>query len=155
MLITRLFRRAISAGPDWGRRSGRRILRGGTSWRGRCVGHGSPAKEQGPTFNAYLNGAGYWTKYGAADVEKDRFATRFGPSELSQSHPHARLDITAVLNDPKFGADLGSRLRLIEENGLLLKKLETYDVPLSRRLAMLMSGRYRRAGMDWRSKIRD
>jgi hypothetical protein len=84
--------------------------------------------EQGPTFNAYLNGAGYWTKYGAADVEKDRFVTRFGPSELSQSNPHARLDITAILNDPKFGADLGSRLRLIEENGLLLKKLETYDV---------------------------
>jgi hypothetical protein len=83
--------------------------------------------EQGPTFNAYLNGAGYWTKYGAADVERDRFVTRFGPSELSQSNPHARLDITAALSDPKFGVDLGSRLRLIEEHGLLLKKLETYD----------------------------
>ena len=85
-------------------------------------------KEQGPTFNAYLSGAGYWTKYGAADAEKDRFVTRFGPSELSQSHPQALLDITAVLNDSTFGPDLGSRLRLIEENGLLLKKLETYDV---------------------------
>jgi len=84
-------------------------------------------KEQGPTFNAYLNGAGYWTKYGAADVEKDRFVTRFGPTELSQSTPRARLDITAVLKDPRFGADLERRLRLIEENGLLLKKLETYD----------------------------
>jgi len=93
-------------------------------------------KEQAPTFNAYLNGAGYWTKYGAADVEKDRFDTRFGPSELSQRSPHARLDITTVLKDPKFGAELGNRLRLIEENGLLLKKLETYDV------------RYRE-GYDW------
>jgi hypothetical protein len=85
-------------------------------------------KEQGPTFNAYLNGAGYWTKYGAGDVNRDRFVPGFGPSELSQTNPHARLDITAVLKDPNFGADIGSRLRLIEENGLLLKKLEPYDV---------------------------
>ena len=85
-------------------------------------------KERGPTFNAYLNGTGYWARYGASDTDKDRFVTRFGPSELSHSVREGRLDVTAVLNDPAFGADLGTRLRLIEENGLLLKKLETYDV---------------------------
>jgi hypothetical protein len=57
-------------------------------------------KEQGPTFNAYLNGAGFWAKYGAADAEKDRFVTRFGPFELSHLVREARLDITAVLSDP-------------------------------------------------------
>ena len=85
-------------------------------------------KELGPTFNAYLNGAGFWAKYGASDTDKDRFAPRFGPSELSNRVQQGRLDVTAVLNDPAFAADLGARLRLIEENGFLLKKLETYDV---------------------------
>ena len=42
-------------------------------------------KERGPTFNAYLNGIGYWARYGASDTDKDRFLTRFGPSELSHS----------------------------------------------------------------------
>ena len=37
-------------------------------------------KERGPTFNAYLNGTGYWARYGASDTNKDRFVTRFGPS---------------------------------------------------------------------------
>src|SRR5260370_38240570 len=39
-----------------------------------------------------------------------------------------RLGVTAVRKDPAFGAEPGRRLRPIEENGLLLKKLETYDV---------------------------
>jgi hypothetical protein len=85
-------------------------------------------KERGPTFNAYLNGAGYWGRYGATDADKDRFVTRFGPSELSHLVREGRLDVTAVLKDSAFGAELGGRLRLIEENGFLLKKLETYDL---------------------------
>jgi hypothetical protein len=85
-------------------------------------------KELAPTFNGYLNGAGFWTKYGAGDSDEDRFPTQFGPSELSQAVSEGRLDITPLLNDPAFGPDIGVRLRPIEENGLLLKKLETYDV---------------------------
>src|SRR5205823_1852435 len=88
----------------------------------------SADKARGPTFNAYLNGAGYWGRYGATDTDKDRFVTRFGPSELSHLVREGRLDVTAVLNNPAFGAELGGRLRLIEENGFLLKKLETYDI---------------------------
>jgi hypothetical protein len=84
-------------------------------------------KKQGPTFNAYIDGAGYWAKYGAADTDQDRFFARFGPAELSHLVREGHLDVTAVLNDPAFGAELGPRLRLIEENGFLLKKLETYD----------------------------
>ncbi|MDQ3814517.1 MAG: hypothetical protein M3347_11270 [Armatimonadota bacterium] len=85
-------------------------------------------KEQGPTFNAFINGAGYWAKYGAGDTDKDRFTTRFGPSEVSQANPEGCIDVTALFIDPEFGVDAGRRLRLIEENGLLLKKWETYDV---------------------------
>ncbi len=39
--------------------------------------------QQGPTFNAWLNGAGYWAKYGAQDTTKDRFPRQFGPTEVS------------------------------------------------------------------------
>ena len=85
-------------------------------------------KERGPTFNAYLNGIGYWAKYGASDTDKDRFLTGFGPFELSRVVREGRVDVTAVFTDSVFGRDLGTRLRLMEENGLLLKKLETYDV---------------------------
>lgn len=33
-----------------------------------------------------------------------------------------------MLTEPIYTPDVGTRLRLIEENGLILKKLETYDV---------------------------
>ena len=82
----------------------------------------------GPTFNAYINGAGYWEKYGAADEGADRFAQRFGPAELSDANPKARLDVTPLLTDADYGESLGQRLRLLEESGLLLKKLETHDM---------------------------
>ena len=85
------------------------------------------SNERGPTFNAYINGFGYWARYGASDTNTDRFPTRFGPFELSHVAREAKIDVTAVFADPIYGMDLGTRLRLIEENGLLLKKLETYD----------------------------
>ncbi|HPD14210.1 MAG TPA: hypothetical protein PLE19_04640 [Planctomycetota bacterium] len=81
----------------------------------------------GPTFNAFAAGGGYWTKYGAGDARRDRFPTRLGPAELSTQCPEGRLDVTSVLNDPAYGKSLGERLRLIEQCGLLLKKLETHD----------------------------
>jgi len=84
--------------------------------------------ELAPTFNAYINGAGYWAKYGAADLRADRFAYRFGPAELSHANPQARLDVTPLLTQKDYGESLGERLRLLEENGLLLKKLETHDM---------------------------
>ena len=82
----------------------------------------------GPTFNAFLAGAGYWTKYGAQDPQTDRFPTRFEPAEVSLANPTGRVDVTAVLTDPAFGRELGQRLREIEEHGFLLRKLETYDI---------------------------
>jgi hypothetical protein len=81
----------------------------------------------GPTFNAYIGGAGYWTRYGASDTANDRYPVRFGPAELSQANRTARLDVTALLVDPAFGNDVLQRLKDIGENGLLIRKLETYD----------------------------
>ncbi|MBM4033096.1 MAG: hypothetical protein FJ291_15115, partial [Planctomycetes bacterium] len=82
----------------------------------------------GPTFNAFVNGSGYWAKYGAGDTAKDRFPNRLGPAELSTQSPEGRLDVTSLLTDAAFGKSLGERLRRIEECGLLLKKLETHDM---------------------------
>ncbi len=83
--------------------------------------------DYGPTFNASINGAGYWARFGASDETKDRFPARFGPAELSATQPEARLDVTAVLTDPAYGKTLESRLRILDEQGLLLRKWETYD----------------------------
>src|SRR5450756_1705704 len=57
----------------------------------------------GPTFNAYVNGIGFWTKYGAGDEQEDRFPIRFGPIEVSEKSPEGRLDVTALVNDVMFG----------------------------------------------------
>ncbi|OPZ86866.1 MAG: hypothetical protein BWY76_00749 [bacterium ADurb.Bin429] len=81
----------------------------------------------GPTYNAYINGAGYWAKYGAQDEKQDRFPARLGPAEVSGKSPEGRIDITATLNDPVYGKAPADRLRRLADCGFLLKKLETYD----------------------------
>ena len=114
-MVPRLFLRVMSAETAWARRSGGRILRNGILWHGPSAWLWIADKERGPTFNAYLNGIGYWARYGASDTDKDRFLTRFGPFELSHVVREGRVDVTAMLTDPTFGADLGTRLRLMEE----------------------------------------
>ncbi len=84
--------------------------------------------ESGPTFNAYINGAGYWARWGASDPEKDRFPKPFAPAELSVYQREARIDVTPAATNASFGASLGERLRALEEHGFLLRKLETYDM---------------------------
>lgn len=83
--------------------------------------------ELGPTFNAYLNGSGYWARFGAQDEQKDRFPARFGPAEVSSRHPEGRLDLTALLTEPTYGATVGDRLRRLADCGVLIKKWEIYD----------------------------
>jgi hypothetical protein len=84
-------------------------------------------KDYGPTFNAYINGAGYWAHFGAQDNEKDRFPQQFGPAELSTQQLEARLDVTTVLTGAAYGKAPADRLRILDEQGLLLRKWETYD----------------------------
>lgn len=80
----------------------------------------------GPTFNAFANGHGYWTRHGATDPEHDRYPVRFGPSEISCQKTEA-LDITAVLTQPEFGKTLAERLRSQADNGFIIRKDEYYD----------------------------
>lgn len=91
-------------------------------------------KETGPTFNANVNGRRYWTRYGAADLERDRFPDLLAPQELSLQAREARFDITRLLASDVLVRDAGARLLLLEQCGFLLRKVETYDT------------RYRQAG---------
>ena len=83
--------------------------------------------ETGPTYNAYVHGAGYWAKYGAADDRHDRFPARFGPTEVSFKQPAGRMDVTAAVTDAAFGRTLAERLRRLADCGLLVRKWELYD----------------------------
>lgn len=85
-------------------------------------------RERGPTFNASVNGVAYWNRFGAQDEVEDRFPKPFGPAEVSAQSPEGRLDITPLLNDAAFGTTLADRLRVLEGNGLLVRKWETYDL---------------------------
>ena len=74
-----------------------------------------------------MNGAVYWKQYGAADTAADRFPRRFGPAEVSVKAPEGRLELTALLTDPAYGATVTARLRLLSDCGVLIQKEETYD----------------------------
>ena len=91
----------------------------------------------GPTFNAYINGGGYWAKYGAQDTTSDRYSQSFGPSEVSANVPQGTIDVTAILSDPIYGKTDTQRLRSFEEQGLIIRKWETYDA------------RYLYSGYEW------
>jgi hypothetical protein len=81
----------------------------------------------GPTWNANVNGVSYWGRFGAQDEKTDRIAQQFGPTEVSYTAPEGRMDITAALTDPAFGATPAERLRRVSDDGFLLRKWETYD----------------------------
>ncbi len=83
--------------------------------------------ELAPTFNAFIGRVGYWSRFGAQDESQDRFAQQFGPTEVSQYHRTGRMDVTAVLQDDTFGKSLGQRLRVLSDQGFIVKKWETYD----------------------------
>ncbi|MGB2819724.1 MAG: hypothetical protein WBF17_01990 [Phycisphaerae bacterium] len=80
----------------------------------------------GPTFNAYINGAGYWRKHCAQDTTHDRYPRQFGPAEVSAERSEA-IDITAMLTDAAFGKSVGERLRGLADCGLIVRKWQVYD----------------------------
>jgi hypothetical protein len=86
--------------------------------------------ETGPTYNAAINGVSYWKKFGAKDVKEDRFPKQFGPAEVSAEQPEGRIDLTALVSDPEFGATLADRLQVISEQGVIIQKWEVYDMAL-------------------------
>ena len=82
-------------------------------------------KQHGPTFNASVDGKRYWARYGAADA-RDR-GEELEPQELSHYITEARFDITGLLSRTTIAADIGARLRWLEQCGFVLAKQETYD----------------------------
>lgn len=84
-------------------------------------------RETGPTYNASVNGRRYWSRFGAQQTEQDRYPVRFGPTEVSPDHIEGRMEITALLNDEAYGATLAARLRAFADQGLIVRKWETYD----------------------------
>jgi len=81
----------------------------------------------GPTYNAAINGAVYWKRFGAKDTSEDRFPARLGPAEVSSYKPDGRMDVTAALNDPAYGKTMGDRLRTLADCGFVIQKEELYD----------------------------
>jgi hypothetical protein len=81
----------------------------------------------GPTYNAHINGAGYWDHFGAQDDAADRLPTQFGPAEVSHQKPEGRLDLTPLVSNDAYGKTLAERLRTLADCGVALKKWETYD----------------------------
>jgi hypothetical protein len=91
-------------------------------------------RDRGPTFNASAKGLRYWRRFGATDNDHDRVFGVVEPQELSIYVREARFDITRLLATAVIERDVGARLRWLEDRGLLLRKVETYD------------SRYREAG---------
>jgi len=81
-----------------------------------------------PTANAFIQGAGFWDKICGWSDGKDRLATVCGPLPLHAKNPVAAIDVTAVLADPRYGRDLGVRLRALEQQGFAVQKLELVDL---------------------------
>jgi len=82
--------------------------------------------EVGPTWNAYINGAGYWRHGGGRSPVHDRSAEPLGQALCSKEHPTAEIDVTASLRDSAWGT-LGERLRRVEDCGFLVDKAELYN----------------------------
>jgi hypothetical protein len=81
----------------------------------------------GPTYNAAVNEAVYWKRFGATDTAEDRFPARLGPVEVSSYEPAGRMDVTAVLADPAYGKTVAERLRTLADCGFVVQKEEVYD----------------------------
>ncbi|MHB9129534.1 MAG: hypothetical protein ACYDBB_00405 [Armatimonadota bacterium] len=109
----------------------------------------------GPTFNAYINGAGFWNRGGARGDGQDRSSDVFGPAPLYPGAPPpaaappaepggdailanplpekaptltARLDVSKILLDPSYGKTLSDRLRLLDACGFQVQKQEIRDI---------------------------
>lgn len=81
-------------------------------------------ERQGPTWNAYVHGAGYWSLGGARCPFLDRFPEPLGDVKLSSARPRGSIDVTAALTSAACGASVADRLRSLEDHGFLLDKVD-------------------------------
>ena len=80
--------------------------------------------EIGPTWNAYVNGAGYWRNGGARCAHYDRFPQPLGDARLGKAQPEGAIDVTASLTSEEFGSSVEARLRTLEDCGFLVDKVD-------------------------------
>jgi len=80
--------------------------------------------ELGPTWNAYVNGAGWWRLGGGRSGAWDRFPEPLGKMGLWKESPTAELDVTELLTSEAYGTTVGERLRALEACGFLVQKDE-------------------------------
>ena len=130
---------------QWSKQEGARPQRGRSGWGSEEAYTKNPGKwhavawavrrpwstddpKLAPTFNAFINGRGWWAKGGARDTRSDIFPQTFGPLPLHKERPEAGIDVSATLTDPAFGRTTVERLRRMEHNGLLVRKHELYDL---------------------------
>ncbi|MEI8227920.1 MAG: discoidin domain-containing protein [Planctomycetota bacterium] len=113
---------------NWGVEQGYRVVR--PRWHAIAKALKKPwvaDPKLGPTYNAYINGVGYWAHFGAQDDSADRLPTEFGPAEVSYQKPEGRLDLTPLVSDEAYGKTLAERLRTLADCGVAIKKWEIYD----------------------------
>lgn len=131
----------------WTQQEFRRVA--GYPWRGYAVkGKEPPAwhadayllgrpweddEKLGPTWNAHLNGAGYWARGGARETDSDRSLNPLDTTELSEKSADGAIDVTAALTSPRFGKTTAQRLRRLESSGFLLQKRELNDYELGQK----------------------
>ncbi len=106
------------------------LVRAGTPpahWHGRVYALRRPWTDDpkiGPTWNAYINGAGYWRLGGARDAATDRVEPPLGKVGLWKEQPTGMLDVMRTLTAAEFGTTLPERLRALESRGFLIIKDE-------------------------------
>ncbi len=94
-----------------------------TVWAGRRPWVDDPAL--GPTWNAYVNGAGYWRAGGAWDTAYDQYPQPLGETLLCARSPEGEVDVTALLTD--YGLDPAGALRSLDDCGFVVRKSELFD----------------------------
>lgn len=77
----------------------------------------------GPTWNAYINGAGWW-RSGGAHGSGDRFERALGAAPLNESNPTAEIDVSAAYREGGFGAAPGERIRAVAQHGFLVHRAD-------------------------------
>ena len=78
----------------------------------------------GPTWNAYVNGAGWWRQGGGRCGGVDRSRKPLGTMGLWKEQADGRVDVTELLTSPEYGENTAERLRALEARGFLVLKDE-------------------------------
>ncbi len=80
--------------------------------------------ELGPTWNAYINGSGYWRAGGARTAGVDRHPEPLGVAGVSSNNINGVINVTDMLTDALYGETIGHRLRAMADHGFIVQRHE-------------------------------